>query len=367
MASATGVEAATDPEARLVAALLDLAGGRDAHSEIARHAAQALDAEASGVLRFLGAERAVIVGVWRAGGIRGMPINAEVDFDRRNSALGRARSTSAPARADSYEGQRGELPLLMEAIGLRSSVAAPILLDSGPWGAIAVSTTREEPLPPESEQRLGDLAGLVSRAIAAGEDGRRLEASRLRVVEGADAARRQLERRLHAGPHQHVRALSLKLRVARSQARDGTALAGLIDDAIDGAMEVDTELRDLARDLYPVILSERGLAAAVQARAVRAGVPVSLRQLPRRRFPPVIEATAYFAIAGALADAAGEAAVLVADEGDKLIVEVSHDGAAPAADPHAIADRVVAAGGWLDVVAQPGAGTVLRLEFPLTP
>ena len=367
MASATGVEVATDPEARLLAALLDLAGGRDAHSEVARHAAHALDAEASGVLRFLGAERAVIIGVWRAGGIRGMPINAEVDFDSRNSALGRARSTSAPARADSYEGQRGELPLVMEAIGLRSSVAAPILLDGGPWGAIAVSTTREQPLPPESEQRLGDLAGLVSQAIAVGEDGRRLEGSRLRVVEGADAARRQLERRLHEGPHQNVLALSLKLRVARSQARDGTALAGLIDDAIDSAMDVDSELRDLARDLFPVILSERGLAAAVQARAVRAGVPVSLHRLPSRRFPPVIEATAYFAIAEALAGAAGEATVVVADEGDTLIVEVSHDGAAAAADPHAIADRVAAAGGSLDVTSQPGAGSVVRAEFPLTP
>jgi signal transduction histidine kinase len=365
MASATGVEVAMDPEARLLAALLDLAGGRDAHSEIARHAAHALDAEASGVLRFLGKERAVIVGVWRAGGIRGMPINAEIDFDHRNSALGRAWSTRAPARADSYEGRRGELPLVMEAIGLRSSVAAPILLDAGPWGAIVVSTTREEPLPPESEPRLGDLAGLVSRALAAAEDGRRLAASRLRVVEGADAARRQLERRLHEGPHQHVLALALKLRVARSQAHDGSALAGLIDDAIDGAMDVDTELRDLARDLYPVILSERGLAAAVQARAVRAGVPVSLRRLPSRRFPPVVEATAYFAVAQALAGAVGEAAVLVADDGDKLTVEVSHDGAGAAADPYAIADRIAAAGGVLEVVSQPGAGTVMRAEFPI--
>jgi signal transduction histidine kinase len=253
----------------------------------------------------------------------------------------------------------------MEAIGLRSSVAAPILLDAGPWGAIVVSTTREEPLPPESEQRLGDLAGLVGRALAAAEDGRRLAASRLRVVEGADAARRQLERRLHEGPHQHVLALALKLRVARSQAHDGSALAGLIDDAIDGAMDVDTELRDLARDLYPVILSERGLAAAVQARAVRAGVPVSLRRLPSRRFPPVVEATAYFAVAQALAGAVGEAAVLVSDDGDKLTVEVSHDGAGAAADPYAIADRIAAAGGVLEVVSQPGAGTVMRAEFPI--
>lgn len=364
MASATGAELGA--EARLLAALLDVAAGRDAHSELAWHAAQAVGADASGVMRYLGEERAVVVGVWRADGIRGMPINAELDFDRRNSALGRVRSTGAPARADSYVGRRGELPLVMESIGLRSSVAAPIVLDARPWGAIVASTTREEPLPPDSERLLGDIAALVSRAITAAEDGRRLGASRLRVVEGADAARRRLERRLHEGPHQHLLALSLKLRVARSQATDGTGLAALIDDAIDGAMDVDTELRDLARELYPVILTERGLAAAVQALAVRAAVPVSLRRLPSRRFAPVIESTAYFTIAEALAAAAGEAAVLVADAGDRLIVEVSHDGAA-AADPYAIADRVAAAGGLLDVVSQPDAGTELRAEFPLTP
>lgn len=363
MASPTGVEAAT--QARLLAALLELASGREGHSDVARHAAHALGAETAGVMRFLGRERAVIVGVWRAGGTRGMPINAEIDFDRRNSALGRALSAGAPARADSYEGLRGELPLVMEAIGIRSSVAAPIVLESGPWGAIVASTTRDDPLPPESEQVLGELAGLVGRALAAGEERGRLEASRLRVVEGADAVRRRLERRLHEGPHQHLLALSLKLRVARSEATDGSVQATLIDDAVDGAMEVDAALRELARELYPVILSERGLAAAVQALSVRAGVPVSLRRLPSRRFPPVIEATAYFAIAEALAGAAGEATVLVADAGDRLAVEVHHDGAGAEADRFGVADRVAAAGGSIEVVAQPGAGWEMRAEFPL--
>jgi signal transduction histidine kinase len=364
MARATSAEVAG--EGRLLTVLLDIAAGRDAHSELARHAAHAVGSEAAAVMRYLGRERAVVVGEWRVDGVRGMPVNAELDFDSSNSAIGRARSTGAPARADSYAGRRGELPLVMEAIGLRSAVAAPITLESGIWGAIAVSTTREEPLPPESEQLIGDLAVLAGRAVAAGEDRRRLAASRLRVVEGADEARRRLERQLHEGPHQHLLALSLKLRVARSQAADGSALAGLLDDAVDGAMDVDAALRDLARELYPLILTERGLAAAVQALAVRVGVPVTLRRLPSRRFPPVIEATAYFVIAEALAAAASEAALLVSDAADRLTVEVSHDGATSAADPYGTADRVAAAGGFLDVVSQPGAGTELRLELPLT-
>ena len=363
MASATRAEVAG--EARLLAVLLDIAAGRDAHSDLARHAANLVGAEAGGVVRYLGRERGVVVGEWRADGVRSVPVNAELDFDSSNSAIGRVYNTGAPARADSYAGLRGEMPLVMASIGHRSAVAAPITLETGIWGAIAVSTTRDEPLPPESEQLVGDLGALASRAVAAAEERRRLAASRLHVVEGADEARRRLERELHEGPHQHLLALSLQLRVARAQAADGSALAKLIDDAIEGAMEVDAELRDLAREIYPLSLTERGLGAAVQALAVRVPVQVNLRGLPSRRFAPVIEATAYFATAEALAGAASEAAVLVSDAGDALVVEISHDGATGAADPYGTADRVAAAGGFLEVVSQPGAGTELRLQLPL--
>src|SRR5215218_55003 len=281
-------------ESRLLAVLLDLADGREgaAFSGVAEHAADLLGAETAGVLRFLGAERAVIVGVWRQAGTRGMPINAELDFDSRNSALGRARSTGRPARADSYAGLRGELPLVMDAIGLRASVAAPILLDGRAWGAVVVSTTREEPLPASGEELLGELTGLVAQALAARAGRRELEASRRRLVEAGDDARRRLERMLHEGVHQLLLALVLKLRVARAQAADGSQLAALLDDAIGGALDADGSLRDLGRGIYPVVLSQRGLAAAVQAIVVRSGVPVSLRRLPSRRFPALIEATA---------------------------------------------------------------------------
>ena len=150
------------------------------------------------MLRLLGAERAVVVGAWREGGTRGMPINAEIDFDRRNSALGRAQSTGLPARADSYEGLRGELPA---RDGRLRACAPRSRLRSSPattaWGAIVVSTTREEPLAADAEQRLGALAQLIGQAVAGAEARRALEASRMRIVEGADAARRGLERDLH--------------------------------------------------------------------------------------------------------------------------------------------------------------------------
>jgi signal transduction histidine kinase len=351
MVSPTDRAVPAESEQRLLAALLDLAGGeaRDAvaFSEVARHAAELLAVGGSAVVRMLGEERAVVVGEWREEGMRGMPVNAEIDFDRRNSALGRARSTGLPARADSYEGLRGELPVVMGAFGVRSSVAAPILIGARTWGAVVVSTTRPEPLPADAEQHLGGLAQLVGRAVAGAEARRALERSRVRIVEGADEDRRALERQLHEGPHQHLLALLLKLRLARTRAGDGSELAGLLEAAIDGATEADAALRDLARGIY--------------------------RRLPSGRFPRMTEATAYFAVAAALARAveqahATEVELAVAVEGDRLAIELRDDGIAPAEETaglRAMDERVAAAGGTFTVGSRPGGGNVVRAELPL--
>ena len=111
---------------------------------VAEQVAHRVGAEKASVLRFVGDERAVFVGVWKEGGSRGLPVNAELDFDRRNSALGQVRSTGRAARADSYQGRSGELPVVMRAIDVRSSVAAPVMLGDEVWGAVAASTTRDE-------------------------------------------------------------------------------------------------------------------------------------------------------------------------------------------------------------------------------
>jgi len=340
---------------------------------VAEEVGRVLDAEATGVLRFLGDERAVIVAVWREDGTRGMPVNAELDFDRRNSALGQVRSTRAPARADSYAGRSGELPGVMEAIGLRSSVAAPVIVAADVWGAVVASTTREQPLPAGSEHRLAHFGALVAHAVAAGEARRGLESSRLRLVEAADESRRQLEHTLHEGAQQHLLALMLRLRAALASADPGSALEGKLGDALEEGMHLQAAVGELARMLYPAILSERGIGPAVQALAVRAAVPVHLRGLPSRRFPPVLEATAYFVSEAALASAAAHAGVtqvslLVDDRGDRLVVEVRHDGGGepqPVPALAALAERAAAVGGRLEVEPAQPAGTVVRAEFLL--
>jgi signal transduction histidine kinase len=332
---------------------------------VAEQAARRLRTEGATVLRFVGDERAVVVGVWREGGVRGFPVNAELDFDYRNSATGRVRSTGRPARADSYDESKGDLPLQMRAIGVRSSVAAPIMVSGEVWGTVAVVTRRDEPLPAGSEHRIGDLAELAGHAVAHAEARDRLAASRMRIVEDADEARRQLERDLHQGVQQHLLALTLKLRLARRRA--ASDVAELIDDAIAEAGTANAAIRDLARDLYPIVLSERGLAAAVQAVVARSPVPVYLQELPRRRFPAITEATAYFVVSETVAAAAehpstDEVRVVVADRGDLLVVEVSHAsiGDAPAR-LRALAERVVAVGGRLD----DDRRSALRAEFPI--
>jgi signal transduction histidine kinase len=364
--------AADDQAALLQVAMLVL---RDAPPEtvfgaVAEQTARRLGTEAAVVLRFLGDERAVVVGVWREDGIRGLPVNAELDFDARNSATGRVRSTGRPARADRYDEFSGDLPLQMRAIGVRSSVAAPVMVSGEVWGTVAAVTTRSEPLPVGSEHRIDDLAALAAHAVAHAEARRDLVASRRRIVEDADQARRRLERDLHQGPEQHLLALTLTLRLARARAtsRDlGADVVKLLDDAIAETDAANDAIRELARDLYPIVLSERGLAAAVQAVAARSPVPVYLQELPRRRFPAIVEATAYFVVSETIAAAAehdrlSDVRVVAADRGELLVVEVRHEsiGELPAR-LRSLGERVVAVGGRL----HDDDRSVLRAEFPI--
>jgi signal transduction histidine kinase len=332
---------------------------------VAEASARRLSTDSAAVLRYVGDERAVVEGVWREGASRGLPVNAELDFDRRNSAAGRVRSTGRPARADSYEGQSGELPVLMRAIDVRSSVAAPITVAGEVWGVLAATSSRVEPLPAGSENRIVDLAELAANAVAHEQALGRLEASRRRIVEEADEARRRLERELHEGTQQHLLALTLKLRLARSRAETDPQIAGLLDDALAEAMIANEALRELSRGLYPIVLSERGLTAAIQAVAARAPMAVHLRELPRRRFPALAEATAYFVVAGAILTApegVDGIAVAVADRGGLLLVEVGHERIGES-EPRlrGIAERVAAVGGRIHI----DRNSVLRAEVPI--
>jgi signal transduction histidine kinase len=342
---------------------------------VSAEVSQLLGVEAGAVMRFIGGERAVIVGVHRLGGVRGLPVNAELDFDRSNSAIGRARSALLPARLVYHDGTKGEVSAMMKTVGLRVTVAAPVLRHGEAWGVLLASHTEEEALPDGCERRLVGLCGLLAQALANADARAELAESRTRLVEAGDEARRRLERALHEGAHQHVVALALKLRVACGRTTPGSPEEALMAEVLADAMEASAAMGELARGLHPAVLSERGLAAALQVLAARAPLPVHLRELPGRRFEPVIETTAYLLVAEAIANAtahahATECALRAADGGNRLTIEVRDNGIGgaaikPGGGLEVLADRAAAVGGRFSLESPRGGGTAARLVIPV--
>jgi PAS domain S-box-containing protein len=204
-----------------------------------------------------------------------------------------------------------------------------------------------------------------------------LRASRARIVKAGDAERRRLERNLHDGAQQRLVALSLSLRLAQAKLHDdpGGAEAVLEASRAELAAALD-ELRELARGIHPAVLTDRGLAAALEMLAARAPVPVSV-ETPAERLPPEVEAAAYYVIAEALANVtkyarATEVSVRVVREDECVRVHVEDDGVG-GADPsrgsglRGLSDRVAALEGTLAVDSPPGAGTRIAVELPLDP
>ena len=197
-----------------------------------------------------------------------------------------------------------------------------------------------------------------------------VRASRARIVEAADAERRRIERDLHDGAQQRLVALAMRL----DQARAGSAGAeALIDSTTAELLTAIREVRDLARGVHPTILTDAGLAAAVEALAEQSPIPVRIDVTPAR-FATEIEAAAYFVIAEGLTNVdryagASEARVEVVEAEGRLRVSVSDNGRG-GADPEAgsglrgLADRVAAIGGRLDITSGAGGGTLLVADLP---
>jgi PAS domain S-box-containing protein len=203
-----------------------------------------------------------------------------------------------------------------------------------------------------------------------------LRASRARIVEAADAARRKIERDLHDGAQQRLVAMALDVRVAKARlAKDPDSAAAFLDKLGDELAQASAELRELARGIHPAVLTERGLAPAVEMLAARAPVPVEVVAMPGERLPPVVEATAYFTVSEALTNVAkyaraSHATVRVANCDDRLVVEVEDDGvggaqAGAGSGLAGLADRVGAVDGELIVTSPPGEGTLVRAVLPI--
>ena len=201
-----------------------------------------------------------------------------------------------------------------------------------------------------------------------------LRASRKRIVEASIEARKQLERDLHDGAQQQLVSLSLDLQRLQARITDAPTLE-LLETTRAKLADALADLRELARGIHPALLTDRGLAPALEALAQRAPLPVELHvDLPVRP-PASLESAAYFLVSEALtnvakyAEASG-ARVFVTEADGLLAVQIEDDGVG-GADPsrgsglRGLSDRIAALDGQLKIEGAPGAGTRISATIPL--
>jgi signal transduction histidine kinase len=268
----------------------------------------------------------------------------------------------------------------------------PVRYHNEVLGAITVATGRGAALTPAEEKLLDDLAhqaGLVlSNVRLTAELEARLEqiagqaaelrASRQRIVVAQDEERRRLERNIHDGAQQHLVALAVKLRLAKGFLRrdPGRARAVLAELQEEVGEALDT-LTSLSLGIYPPLLEQQGIAAALAAQYQRSNLPVHMAVDGTGRYPIETEAAVYFSVLEALQNAAKHAHaskidVRIGVEDGALRFEITDDGVGfdPATSPNSsglqnLTDRLSVLGGAVSVSSSPGSGTRVRGHVPL--
>ena len=244
-------------------------------------------------------------------------------------------------------------------------------------GALTVAAPPAEPLTPDQERLIGDLAGqagLVLRNVGLIEE---LKASRQRLVTAQDEERRRIERNIHDGAQQQLVALQIKLGLARKLVSSVPDADGLLSQLQAEAQAALEDLRALARGIYPPLLADQGLTAALEAQVRRAALPVTVKADSIGRYPQQTEAAVYFCSLEALQNIAKyanahEASISLRGENGSLIFEVADDGAGfdPGVSSYGtglqgMSDRLEALGGSLRVVSSPGRGTRVIGRLPV--
>jgi len=326
------------------------------------------------VMQYDGAHTATIVGAWSEDGPPRIAVGARLNLDG-DTVVARVVRTGEAARVD-YSEVSGELAERLRSAGFRSAVAAPVNVGGRLWGVLAAATASDEPLAGGVERRLTDFAELVAQALANADAFAKLAASRARLVEVGDAERRRLERNLHDGAQQRLVSVALQLNMVASRVEsDPAAARALLATAQTDLVHGLDELRELARGIHPVVLTERGLGAAVDALVARAPLPIDVAALPEERLSAPVEAAAYYVVAESITNVAkyahaSTATVSIARENGSATVVVFDDGVG-GADPAAgsglrgLAARVEALNGRLDVDSPRGGGTRITAEIPL--
>jgi signal transduction histidine kinase len=268
----------------------------------------------------------------------------------------------------------------VRAVAPTDGIVAPVRHQGELLGALTVRKTPAEPATPAEERLVADLAaqaGLVLRNAALIAD---LRASRQRLVAAQDEERKRIERNLHDGAQQQLIALAVKARLAQQLAeRDAGKSASLLGTIQRDAEAALDDLRDLARGIYPPLLADRGLGAALEAQARKAPILVTVDVAADARYPQAIEAAVYFCCLEALNNIAkyanaSRAIVRIARDDGQLRFEVADDGkgfdvgsTTHGTGLQGMADRLDALGGRFEVISAPGTGTTISGTLTLGP
>jgi signal transduction histidine kinase len=286
------------------------------------------------------------------------------------------RDAERPAPIDAEENAEGSVS--------STSMLEPIRHQGEFLGALSIAKKPGESITPTEEKLVRDLAAqaglvmrnvvLTERLINTIED---LRASRQRLVTAQDEGRRRIERNLHDGAQQQIVALTIKLRLLGQLIdRDAQKAMSMVSDLQTDANDALEQLRDLARGIYPPLLADQGLVAALQAQARKASVPTVVRSDGVGRYPQDTEAAVYFCVLEALTNVAKysgatKAEVRLAQTDGELRLQVTDDGSGfdtvemtYGTGLQGMADRLDAIGGTLSVASTPGEGTTIEGRIP---
>ena len=244
-------------------------------------------------------------------------------------------------------------------------------------GAIGVTMPANDPMTSEKARLVDDLAAQAGAVLANVRLIEELRASRQRLVAAHDEERRRIERNIHDGAQQQLVALTVKLRLAEQLAdRDAAKTKEMLAQLQMEATEALEDLRDLARGIYPPLLADKGLVAALESQARKAPVPTTVDADGIGRYPQEAEAAVYFCCLEALQNVAKYAnasrVTLTLSDGDgRLAFTVVDDGAGfdtahigYGTGLQGMADRLAALNGYLEVRSEPGNGTTVTGALP---
>ena len=341
---------------------------------VAREVGTLLGARRAQLVRVASAEEGIVAASWSDGTLQPVPVGHRAPLDGRG-VLGRMLRDPRPVRIEDWDEAGGGVAALMRSLGIRAGAAGPIIISGRVWGAVSAVWSDPADMPVGAEDRVAAFAELVAYAIENAEARDEIAASRARLVEAADAARRRIERDLHDGAQQQLVAAALDLTLMDQQLeRDPAAARTVLARAraqLDNGLR---ELRDLARGIHPSVLTDRGLAVALEGLVKRAPMPVELSVAVPDRLDQAIEAAAYFLVSEAITNAAKHARaaavnVDVMATDDTVVVTIADDGVGGASAGQGsglsgLVDRVEAVGGRLEITSPPREGTRLVARLP---